>query len=124
MATWIPGRAASVTWIQARAHTAATRGGVNAVVRLSNGTITQDLTLVSTANDTGPVALAYSVGSNGTLSFPVAAVAVRPLRPMSAAWCSSACSSRHRGARRGLGTAQNIKLARTAQNPGDATPCR
>jgi len=71
--TWTLDKAITVTRVQVQAKTAPAGCTTNAVVRLSNGSTTQDVTISAAANDSGAIAKNYAAGAVLTLSVQTAA---------------------------------------------------
>lgn len=71
--TWTLDKAITVTRVQVQAKTAPAGCATNAVVRLSNGSTTQDVTVSAAANDSGAITKNYSAGSVLALSVQTAA---------------------------------------------------
>ena len=71
--TWTLDKAITVTRVQVQAKTAPAGCATNAVVRLSNGSTTQDVTVSAAANDSGAITKNYSSGSVLALSVQTAA---------------------------------------------------
>ena len=71
--TWTLDKAITVTRVQVQVKTAPAGCTTNAVVRLSNGSTTQDMTISSAGNDSGAISKSYSAGAVLTLSVQTAA---------------------------------------------------
>ena len=71
--TWTLDKAITVTRVQVQAKTAPSGCTTNAVVRLSDGTTTQDVAISAAANDSGSITKNYSAGAVLTLSVQTAA---------------------------------------------------
>jgi hypothetical protein len=71
--TWTLDKAITVTRIQVQVKTAPVTCSPNAVVRLTDGTSAQNLTVTSTANDSGAISQNYAAGAALTVSVQTAA---------------------------------------------------
>jgi hypothetical protein len=71
--TWTLDKAITVTRVQVQAKTPPSGCTTNAVVRLTDGSTTQDVTISAAANDSGPITRNYAGGAVLTLSVQTAA---------------------------------------------------
>lgn len=72
-ATWTTDKAVTVTRIQVQAKTAPSGCGTNAVVRVTDGTTPQTVTVSAAANDSGALTQNYAAGAAITVSVSTAA---------------------------------------------------
>jgi len=71
--SWTLDKAITVTRVQAQAKTAPAGCTTNAVVRLSDGTTSVNLTIAAAANDSGAISQNYAAGATLTLGVQTAA---------------------------------------------------